>query len=250
MADDTGAGGAIGDDPTGAMGANEGDLSATAGQEAANSGALGADALEKLNKRMDDMRSQMDRERDAAANRESKLLEALTAQRGGDTGREQEAVSKARADLEARYDAGELTGKEFIGLMDGIASDTRAQLESQYGEKLTASEKRFQELQASIDDTRFSLDPAYVARKEQVDAIQAEMGVDRALALKIAAKLAPTQPPRQHIPSATGTGVVAGGMPTASMDAQGFAELEATLGVKLDQAARQALNAKWAKGNR
>ena len=84
MADGEAGIGPVGDDPDVSMGASDGASPANADLDAANSGALSAEVAEKLNKRMDDMRSQMDREREAAATRESKLLEALTSQTGSD----------------------------------------------------------------------------------------------------------------------------------------------------------------------
>lgn len=249
MADDiTGDGSGV-DASVAGTGASDGASPAGADQGGADSGAqVSAEELAKLHKRLDDTRSQYDKKLSELTSMNEKLVEALTTSRGVDTQREQEAVQKARADLQKRFDDGELTGEQFLGLLDGIAEDAETRLSSKYDEKLTALEKREQELQALIDQRTAELDPAYVSRKEQVDKIQQELGVDRAVAMKIAAKYEqPAQPARPAIPGATGTGVVATQAESPVMDSGDFAELSKIIGVEITPEAQKELNQKWSK---
>jgi len=195
--------------------ASESDASATAGQGGAASGALSAEDAATINKRISDLRSASDRDRDQfkaalakAEERESKLMEMLS---NGGKGGEREAdaaVEQARKDLAKRYDDGELTGDQLIGLLDGVAREAREGALAEANGKLTAAEQERKEIREAFEAMRNDLDPAYTSQKEKVDEAVEKYGVSRAQAMKIVADRGPSQPPRPAASGSLGTSVV------------------------------------------
>lgn len=198
----------------GETGASETDAaSATADQGTDASGAqVSAEDIAKLNQRINDTRSQHDRERDEWKAEKGQLMELLGKQ-GGDSGQREAdaAVAQARKELEKKYDDGELTGAQLIGLLDEVAREAREGALSEASTKLTAAEQERKEIREALDALRADSDPAYVSQREKVDAAVEAFGVTRAQAMKIVAASAPAQPPRPAAAGGMATGVVSSG---------------------------------------
>ena len=213
--------------------ASNGGASATAGQGGDGSGALSAEDMATVNKRIDDLRSSGDRDRDqfkaslaASEARESKLMELL-AKGGTGSGQADAAVEKARKELEKEFDDGELTGAKMFSMFDEAMKDARDGALSEASAKLTAAEQERTANREAIAAMRLDLDPAYTSQKEKVDEAVEKYGVTRTQAMKILADAGPSQPPRPAASGGLGTSVVshddAGGDPKIAALVAGLA---------------------------
>ena len=226
-----------------------GAASAKADQGATDGGAqVSAEDIAKLNKRIDDSRSQHDRERDEWKGREAKLMELLE-QKGSDKGDGDAAIRQARADIEKAYDDGEFTGKQLTALLDGVANDARESALRESSEKLTAAEAERKEIREALEALRSDSDPAYVSQREKVDAAVEAFGVTRAQAMKIVAASAPAQPPRPAAAGGMATGVASSGDEGGdSKVAAMVAGLAASVTGRVPtEATMAALQKKWSK---
>ena len=236
--------------------ASDGGASATAGQGGDGSGALSAEDMVTVNKRIDDLRSSGDRDRDqfkaslaASEARESKLMELLA--NGGTGGGKQAdaAVEQARKELEKQFDDGELTGAKMFSMFDEAMKDARDGALSEASEKLTAAEQERAENREAIAAMRLDLDPAYTSQKEKVDEAVEKYGVTRTQAMKILADAGPSQPPRPAASGGLGTSVVshddAGGDPKIAALVAGLAA--AVTGRAPSEAEMTKHQAKWSK---
>jgi len=196
----------------GEKGASDADAaSAKADQGADASGAqVSAEDIAKLNQRIDDSRSQHDRERDEWKNEKSQLMELLAKQAGGNTG-EDAAIQKARADIAKAIDDGEWTGDQQLKMYDELVQEARAEALAEIAPKLTAAEEDRKAMREALEALRADSDPAYVSQREQIDAAVEAFGVNREQAKKIVAAQAPTQPPRPAAAGGMATGVVSSG---------------------------------------
>ena len=181
-------------DSTGAS--TDGDLSGN-GDQGNDKGQAQDDATAKINKRIDDLRSQYDKRLDEAAAREAKLLAVIE---GGAQAKsseaDQKAAQQAKADLIKQYDDGEIDGAQFYALLEGIAEDARNSALSETDKKLSALEQERKEMREKLAALETNTDPAYLANKAKVDDVVQKYGVDRATAMKIVADMKPSQPAR------------------------------------------------------
>ena len=260
MADDEGDLGSGLDAPQGADGSGgTGAGDPSAGQSGSGGGAAGThgDAdVAKLNKRVEDLAKQLNRERsekDKAHARLQKLQDDTLSKLADAASPKRDENAEAlerRAALAKRYDAGELSGDELISLVENGMSVAEERAMRKATEEMKRRDEQINSLVSQIQE----LNPKYAAHREKVAELQEsfkERGIDlsRDQALAVAEEIArasgPGQPGRPPLPG-NGDGVVHGagddGVP-----AQTFAQMEALTGIKLGPEQRKALERKWAK---
>ena len=209
------------------------------------------DATAAMNKRFDDMRKTMDRDRDLSKAREDKLLAIIE---GGATAKstdeDQQAARQAKADYIKRHDEGEITGEESWNLLNGIAEDARESALAELKGTLTAGEQERKEMREKLEALETNTDPAYVANRAKIDEAAQKYGVTRDVAMKIVADMKPSQPERPDTAGGLGgtgvTGVDDGaGDPRVSNIVAGLAAH--VTGKKPTEAAMKKHNQKWSK---
>ncbi len=241
--------------PQNATGANPNGDSASADQGADKGGAqVSAEEYAKLNKRLDDMRSAADRDRDIAkaqAEQNKQLIELLGKQgTQASTGQDQAAIDKAQRELEERIESGDMTGRDWTNLLNAIAQDARDSALAENADKMTAADKERAELKAALEAMRSDLDPAYIAQKEKVDEVVEKYGVTRSQAIKIVSDAGPSQPARPDTSGSLGTSVVSSGddnMGDAKINAIVAGLAQAVGGRKPTEAEMAKLQKKWSK---
>ena len=227
-----------------------GDGRGAAGDGQSSVQTVDAAELAKFNKRLDDLRAQMDRERDAAAKREEKLLE-LAGRRDTAPPADPEALKRERQELAKRIDDGELTGEEQIAIWENAILSER----ERNAAELKRRDEELAALKAAQEATRLDFDPEYVSHKAKVAEVQKAfeekhgIKLDRKVAIAIVKETSgPSQPGRPAAPGTTASPVTgAGGGGAEAATAEDFAGMEAMLGVKLTAEQRKALNKKWSK---
>ena len=252
MADEETDGGPVVLDPAILTGASEDGAAAKADQGGVGSGAqVSADDIARIEKRISDSRSQHDRDREEWRAEKSQLMDLLGNKGSQDDDRKtQEAIQEARDDLMKRFDDGELTGKELIGLLDGVAEQAREGALAETTSKMTKAEQDMAALKAELDAMRSDLDPAYVSHKDKVDAVVKAYGVTRQQAMAIVKDSGPSQPARPALAGSVGTHVVsdagADGVDAKTMSiVAGLAQ--AVGGRAPTEAETQKLQKKWSK---
>jgi len=212
MPDEKNVDGSLGDEPIDKTGAStDGDLSGD-GDQGAEKGKAQDDAMAKMDKRFEDMRKTMDRDRDLAKAREDKLLSIIE---GGVTAKsskeDQDAARQVKADFIKNYDGGEIDGKQQWDMYEGIVHEARESALAELNGTLTAAEKERKELREKLAALETNSDPAYVANKAKVDEVVQKYGVTRDQAMKIVKDMKPSQPARPDMAGGLGgTGVTGG----------------------------------------
>ena len=171
-------------------------------------------ALREQVKNLEGIVSKANSERDKALNEAravrdeqlAKLTELATARQT--PAEDVNAAAKARSALIEKYNSGDMTGDELFGLVEGMYEDAKDSAKREAGEAWKQEVETLKTTLAAVHETLEVRDPDFVAiGADKIKAIQDEMGVDRAMAVKIAKKyVKPTQPARPQIPGGTGGG--------------------------------------------
>ena len=187
----------------------------TVAPEGAGGGAAGQPAktdaewrkeVETINKRYDDLRAHLD-------SRIDKLVNAVQTPKAGDA--EERAADKANAEqlkdyrkeIQEKYDAGQLTGEQFLNLIEGSFTQAEGRATKAAKAEADAIRKEMAALNAKLED----VDPDFVAVRDRVKELQAEYAkdgvpLDRKTAIAILKRQPAKQPARPPIPGGTGGG--------------------------------------------
>jgi len=252
MADKVIDGGSVVADPAILTGASKDGTPAKADQGAVGSEAqVSAEDIARIEKRIDDSRSQHDKDREDWRTEKSQLMDLLGNKGNQNEDRQtQEAIQAARNELIERYDAGNLEGKELMSLLDGVADQAREGALVESTTKLTEAQTERAAIKADLDAMRSDLDPAYVSHKETVDKVVEAYGVTRQQAIAIVKDSGPSQPARPALAGSVGTTVVPDNG-TEGVDAKTMSLLtglaQAGGGRAPTEAEAQKLQKKWSK---